>query len=372
MIVFITIPWFLPAYRAGGPIQSVANLIENYTVGIEYKIFCADEDLNGEPLTGIVKNEWTNYNTYTKVWYAEKENVSDVVCKEIANIKPDVLYIVGLFSWHFNVVPMLFCKADRKIISVRGMLHPGALSQKRIKKRLFLTGIKILGVASKNIFHATDEIEKQFIKNEFGVNTTTLVAGNFAKNIAAQLPLEKTTGDLIMVTIALISPMKNHLIVLEALKECSANIKYNIYGPVKDETYWQKCKAVITELPTNITVQYHGEIAPDFVAEVLAQQHVFIMPSRSENFGHAIAESLSAGKPVITSNNTPWNNLELNSAGINAATDVQSISKAISFFAMLNQSEYNRFVRGSKLYSIQNNQTPEKIKAYGKLFFGEI
>ena len=372
MIVFITIPWFLPAFRAGGPIQSVANLIENFTVDTEYRIFCADEDLNGEPLNGIVKNEWTNYNAYTQVWYAEKENVSDVICKEIAYIKPNVLYIVGLFSWHFNIVPLLFCKADRKIISVRGMLHPGALSQKRIKKRLFLTGLKILGVASKNIFHATDEIEAHFIKNVFGVNTTTLVAGNFAKNIAAQLPLEKTAGDLIMVTIALISPMKNHLMLLEALKECSANIKYNIYGPVKDETYWQKCKAVIAELPTNITVQYHGEIAPNFVAKVFAQQHVFIMPSKSENFGHAIAESLSAGKPVITSNNTPWNNLELNNAGINTATDVQSIANAISFFAMLNQPAYNKFATGSKLYSIQNNKTAEKISAYRKLFFGEI
>lgn len=350
----------------------MANLIENFNADIEYRIFCGDEDLNGEPLNGIAKNEWTNYNAYTKVWYTEKENVSDVVCKEIAYTKPDVLYIVGLFSWHFNIVPMLFCKANRKIISVRGMLHPGALSQKRVKKRLFLTGLKILGVASKNIFHATDEIEEQFIKNEFGVNTTTLVAGNFAKNIAAPLPLKKKAGDLIMVTLALISPMKNHLMVLEALKECGANIKYNIYGPVKDETYWQKCKAVIAELPVNITVLYHGEIAPDSVAEVLGQQHVFVMPSKSENFGHAIAESLSAGKPVITSNNTPWNNLELNNAGINADTDVQSILKAISFFAMLNQSEYNEFVTGSKLYSIQNNKKAEKIKAYKKLFIGEI
>ena len=160
--------------------------------------------------------------------------------------------------------------------------------------------------------------------------------------------------------------------VLEALKKCSANIKYNIYGPVKDETYWQKCKAVIAELPTNITVQYHGEIAPGFVAKAIAQQHVFIMPSKSENFGHAIAESLSAGKPVITSNNTPWNNLEVNTAGINTDTDVQSIAKAISFFAELNQFDYYGFVTGSKLYSIHNNKTPEKIKAYRKLFFGEI
>ena len=254
MIVFITIPWFLPAFRAGVPIQSVANLIENFTVDIEYRIFCANEDLNGEPLTGIVKNVWTSYNNYTKVWYAENENLSDVLCKEVANIKPDVLYIIGLFSWHYNIVPMLFCKANKKIISLRGMLHPGALSQKKIKKRLFLMLLKKFGVGTKNIFHATDSTEARFIKNEFGTHTKTIIAGNFSKNLKEQLPLHKSPGNLTMVTVALISPMKNHLMVLEALKLCSENIQYTIYGPVKDEMYWQKCKTLMAELPANIGV----------------------------------------------------------------------------------------------------------------------
>ena len=372
MIVFITIPWFLPAYRAGGPIQSVANLIENFAEDVEYRVFCGDEDINGEPLTGVAKNEWTDYNSYTKVWYADKDNVSDVICKEIQHIKPEALYIIGLFSWHFNIVPMLFCKADKKIISVRGMLHPGALSQKKVKKRLFLTALKTVRVTAKNIFHATDEMEEQYIKKEFGLNTKTVVAGNFAKKMVDQWPLQKTAGYLIMVTIALISPMKNHLMVLESLKECRENIQYNIYGPIKDEVYWQKCKDIIAELPNNIIVQYRGEITPDFVADVLSHQHIFIMPSKSENFGHAIAEALSSGKPVITSNNTPWNNLELNDAGINTETDFKSISKAISFFAKLNQSEYNEFVKGSRLYSIKNNKKADNMKAYKKLFFGEI
>ena len=32
--IFITIPWFLPAFRAGGPIQSVANLVKEYEDGV--------------------------------------------------------------------------------------------------------------------------------------------------------------------------------------------------------------------------------------------------------------------------------------------------------------------------------------------------
>ena len=371
MIVFITIPWFLPAFRAGGPIQSVANLIENFTVNTEYRIFCADEDLNGEPLTGIVKNEWTNYNSCTKVWYAEKENLSDVLCKEVANIKPDILYIIGLFSWHYNIVPMLFCKADRKIISVRGMLHPGALSQKRVKKQLFLTGLKILGVASKNIFHATDVTEASFIKNEFGAHTKTIIAGNFSKNLKEQLPIHKSPGNLTMVTVALISPMKNHLMVLEALKLCSENIQYTIYGPVKDEIYWQKCKVLMAELPANIKVEYRGEVAPELIESVLTQQHVFIMPSKSENFGHAIAEALSAGKPVITSYSTPWKDLEINRAGINAHTNPSALANAISFFAEMDQVVYNSYVKGSRHYSEQNNKRTETVEAYHQLFYGK-
>ena len=36
-----------------------------------------------------------------------------------------------------------------------------------------------------------------------------------------------------------------------------------------------------------------------------------ILPTKGENFGHVIAESLSASLPVIISQNTPWRNLQL-------------------------------------------------------------
>ena len=368
MTVFITIPWFLPAFRAGGPIQSVANLIDNFNEGIEYRIFCRDTDLNGEALSGIEKNKWTVFNSYTQVWYAEKDDLSKVICEEIEIIQPDVLYIIGLFSWHFNIVPMLYGKANRKIVSVRGMLHPGALSQKKTKKRIFLTALKMFGAGKQFIFHATDAREELFIKNEFGLGTKVIVADNFAKKMSEQLPLEKTTGALTMVTIALISPMKNHLLVLQALKNCNAHIEYNIYGPVKDERYWQQCGELISALPKNINVVYHGEIAPDNIETILAQQHLFIMPSKSENFGHALAEALAAGKPIITSHHTPWNNLESHRAGMNVDLDAKAIAHAINYFAAQDQHAYNYFVNGAIQYSKQKNCDTEKVIGYQKLF----
>ena len=371
-MVFITIPWFLPSYRAGGPIQSIANLVDNFNEGIEYRIFCGDTDLNGEHLTGIVKNEWTNYNAYTKVWYAESEHTSEIICREIEHIKPDVLYIIGLFSWHFNIVPLFFCKASRKIISARGMLHPGALSQKKIKKRLFLSTIKLLGVAQSTIFHATNSAEKQFIRNEFGSGTKVVVAGNFSKELHAQLPVLKKENYLTIVTIALISPMKNHLLVLQALKQCKAFVDYNIYGPIKAEAYWQQCLQAIELLPTNIKVTYHGALEPRLIEKVLLQQHVFIMPSKSENFGHAIAEALGTGKPVITSNNTPWNNLDINKAGMNVAANVDEIANAISFFASQDEITYNDYSKAAVKYAKQHLHTTDILEEYKRMFFEKI
>ncbi len=45
--IFIIIPWFLPAFRAGGPVQSIANLVKQYNDDVQYFIFCSDTDLNG-------------------------------------------------------------------------------------------------------------------------------------------------------------------------------------------------------------------------------------------------------------------------------------------------------------------------------------
>jgi glycosyltransferase involved in cell wall biosynthesis len=367
--IFITIPWFLPAYKAGGPIQSVANLVNNFTENIEYYIFCGDTDLNNEPLQNIVKGEWLQFNNQTKVWYASKESLSETLAKQIENLKPEVVYIIGLFDWHFNIVPLIFCRAEKKILSVRGMLHPGALTQKKWKKRFFLQILKVLGISNKVVFHATDEAEATFIKNEFGSNAIISVAGNFAKSVKRNESLHKIEGDLTMVTIALISPMKNHLEVLKALMLCKGTIFYNIYGPIKDADYWEQCKAQILMLPINIKVQYHGEVLPNNVENILSQNHLFIMPSKSENFGHSIAEALSAAKPVITSNATPWNELQQNNAGINVEISEKNIAGAINFFVALNNNDYNIFTEGAVTYSNDKLELVEKNNAYQKLFF---
>ncbi|MDB5200751.1 MAG: glycosyltransferase family 4 protein [Ferruginibacter sp.] len=369
MIIFITIPWFDPAFKAGGPVQSIKNLVTEFREDVEYRIFCGNTDLNETPLVDIETGKWIDYNHYTKVWYATTNRRSETLLEQVKMTRPDCLFIVGIFSWHFNIVPMLFCKVPLKIVSVRGMLHPGALTQKSLKKKLYINAWRMTGLQDKVRFHATDLQEAAFIKAAFGEQVVIDIAANFPKRFAAFPAKAKQEGQLDMISIALISPMKNHLLVLEALAEIEEAISYHIYGPVKDIAYWQHCSEQIEKLPPNITVRYHGEVNPSAIGDLLSDAHLFILPSKSENFGHAIYEALSAGRPVVTSHNTPWQSLAENYAGQNTDTTIAAVRAAIEHFAGLNQFEYDRYVKGSAIYAADKIDEAEIREQYRRMFF---
>ena len=116
-------------------------------------------------------------------------------------------------------------------------------------------------------------------------------------------------------------------------------------------------------------MNYHGDIAPDKIVNALAANHVFILPSKSENYGHAIYEALSAGRPVITSNNTPWNNLENEKAGMNVSlNETGQLAVAIGFFAACNQEQLEAWSAGAKAYAEKAADVDSIRKQYLKLF----
>jgi glycosyltransferase involved in cell wall biosynthesis len=350
-------------------VQSIANLVKELSEEVTFFIFCGDTDLNGAELQGITKGEWLPFNDHTRVWYAEPGKVSESMVKQVEVLKPDILYVIGMFSWHYNMVPLLFCKGPKKILSARGMLHPGALSQKKWKKRIYLQCFKLLEFHYKVSFHATDDEENKYIRDYFGEAAVVYTAGNFPNNLGGLPVAGKRAGHLKLISVALISPMKNILRVLQALEKAESTIHYDIYGPVKDEDYLDSCKAQIKKLPQNISVVLHKEIEPQRVGEVLQESQVFILPSKSENFGHAFYEALSAGRPVITSHFTPWNHLRESSAGINVSLDNdQELTEAIDFFASMNEAEFTQWHHGALTYA-QKAIDVEKIRdEYRRMF----
>jgi len=370
--ILITHPYFLPAYKAGGPIQSIANLCRIMKDEYEFFVACSDKDhLENIPLENIKQDNWNDFEDgAASVFYISSKNEKRKTIKEIiSEVQPAYIFINGIYSPNFTVAPLLSNKGGQKIISVRGMLHPGALSQKSFKKKIYLAILKILDVKKNTIFHATDQQEASHIRKLFGNGTKIFIAQNLPNQVKEKLSHFVLYGPMKLVSIALISPMKNHALVLQALNNIKAPVEYDIYGPVKDAVYWDQCLEIIKSLPANIKVTYKGSIAPSKVNDVLKNYHYLVQPSKSENFGHAIYEALSSGLPVITSHFTPWNNLEKNNAGWNVDIDNrQSITTAFSKAIIVSKNDYQSW-SNSAIEFAGKNINIENIKNQYRLLF---
>ena len=368
--IVICYPHFLPAYKAGGPIQSIANLIRNLQEEVELYVITSNKDFGSEAPLNVIPNTWQDFeNGKAKVMYLSPEKITLFTIKQlIQEINPDSIFVNGLYSIPFSLAPAVFFP-NKTIMHVRGMLHPGALAQKKLKKQLFLKAIKWLGIHRKIVFCASDAQEAGFTKAIFGKNAKVHIAQNFPAHFDALPALQKEGGRISLVSIALIGPMKNHALVLEALSLVKATVKWHIYGPIKDSSYWENCLQLIKKLPKNISVYYEGEVIPTEVYATLKKYHFFILPSESENFGHALYEAMIAGKPIITSNNTPWNNLETHDAGYNVTLTPKAVAKAIEDSAALDNTNYTEKVRNIRSY-VEHAIDREAIKKqYINLFY---
>ena len=132
---------YLPGYKAGGPIQSIANLVENLGDEFEFYIICNDRDqLDRQPYANVKIDEW-NVVSKARVFYASSKNLNFKGIRKLLNeTKYDLLYFNSFFSFKFTILPLVIYKfflLSKKpcVIAPRGEFSLGALKLKHIKKK---------------------------------------------------------------------------------------------------------------------------------------------------------------------------------------------------------------------------------------------
>ena len=329
--ILVFIDWYLPGYKAGGGQRAFANFVAFMRSEAEFFIVTRDTDfMESSPYPEIKPNKWTVRDHNERVWYCSKSQESiNLYLALFREVKPDIVYVNGVYSWKYSILPLILCKlAGFKGLLLQGtygMLAPTAIQIKSTKKKLFLSLAKMAGLYKRVTFHATSEGEKKDIIAAFGNHTTIRLAPHFPeKRKPNNSPLEKVPGKLKMISVARIAPEKNTLYALEVLASLPAfegEIVYDLFGPIYDEAYWQACQKVIEQLPANIQVNYGGLLKGEEVITRIAGYHLFFMPTRGENFAFAVLESLMAGRPVLISNRTPWQDLQTKKAGYDLPLD---------------------------------------------------
>jgi glycosyltransferase involved in cell wall biosynthesis len=158
--------------------------------------------------------------------------------------------------------------------------------------------------------------------------------------------------------------MKNLHFALQIIARIRMPVLFDIYGPVTDEAYWQRCQVNIDSLPSHVQVNYRGAAPPDQVREIMSSHDLFFLPTLGENFGHVIAEALSAGTPVLIADTTPWRDLEAAGVGWDLRLDEeQSFLRCIEHCARLGAEEYEAWRASIRRFAATRLRDPEVIKA---------
>lgn len=309
------IKYYLPGYRSGGPVRSIVNFVEKF--GDEYDIFivCSSHDaIDNKPYKNIVIEEWNQVGK-AKVFYVSNKLVK---YKKIFNLLRDtdydILYLNSFFTFTFSIFPLLiqhlkFINLKSCIIAPRGEFAKNAIKLKTLKKLIYINVTKLVGIYNNLCWQASSDLEAADINRELGnIASNVKIAPdlNFLKISDQDRNFYRKKSDLKIIFLSRISPMKNLDFLLKVLNKVSTPLVFDIIGPKEDLQYWDKCKKLINKLPTHIKINIKGEIYPEEVTDTFSDYDLFVFPTRGENFGHVIPESLSAGTPILLSNETPW------------------------------------------------------------------
>jgi len=314
---------YLPGYKGGGPIRSVANIVDRLGDEFSFCVFTGDRDHgDSAPYPGVVLDHWTRVGNADVYYASRRGQKARCVLRLLRDTQYDALYFNSLFNARFTLLPLALrrlgvVESGPTILAPRGELDAGALALKSFKKRTFLRLARWLRLYSGIVWQASSELEAGRIVQVMRVpRNRVFVAPNLPGSAAPASARRRRQSDAFLTVsfLSRISRKKNLDFALRALSAVRAPVAFSIFGVAEDDVYWSECKRLISELPNHIRVDYHGDVPHEQVHEVLSASDLFLLPTKGENFGHVILEALAAGVPVLTSDQTPW--LDLTDRGV--------------------------------------------------------
>lgn len=336
--------FYLPGYKGGGPIKTLKNLFDSSVGEVSFKLVTSDRDLRDcRPYGSVACGEWNAVGNvsvfYSQPGYRGLLQSVAILCER----SYDIVYLNSFFSIRFSLLPLLISKLlNRKVIlGPRGEFSEGALNIKRVRKQIFIAVYKVLGLHRRTVFQASTEFETLDIRRVLGFDVNIIVAEDIGSMEFVDRIPERSLGSLKGVFVSRISPKKNLLFALEALKWVKCTVQYDIYGPIESDSYWENCRKAMEALPSYVKVNYMGELDPVDVLQKMAVYDFFFFPTKGENYGHVIAEAFCAGLPVLISDQTPWRELSRHRLGWDLPLhDPKVFANAIDELANMTMDEH--------------------------------
>ncbi len=381
MKILVVADHYLPGCKAGGPIRTLANMVEWLGDEFQFYILTSDRDLGDrQPYADVVYGEWCHVGRAKVRYLSPRQLTGGPWLRMLRTIDYDVLYLNGVFSpatrrtlflrW-WGLIPN-----KPVVLAPRGEFSTGAIRLKRLKKRVYLWLTKLMRLYRGVLWQASSQYEKQDILGIFNGqlgDRSIFIASNLPSRLSPVCNLEqkpiKQSRSARIVFLSRIARKKNLEFALDLLGRVNGNVEFDIYGPIEDRAYWQECQVLIKRLPSNAKVAYKGVVRPEQVRDIFGQYHLFLFPTRGENFGHVILEALGAGCPVLVSDQTPWRSLAEQKAGWDVPlSEPEQFRAALNELVSMDNLSFEQWSRSAREHGKAFAENPTLVEANRELF----
>jgi len=253
----------------------------------------------------------------------------------------DIVHIHALFSFS----SLAAARAARKrgvpyIVRPLGVLNRWGIENRRpLLKRLSLRLIELPILRRAAAIHFTSESERREAANisrdvavlpSFVVPIPVEQKNNGLAEFVQKFP--SIAGKKLILFLSRIDQKKGIDLLLNAfaiVKRGEPNALLVISGN-GESRYIDSLRAQAAELDISSDVLWTGFLDPADKASAYAAASVFVLPSRSENFGIAAAEALAAGVPCVLSDQVALSDyLQNNDSALIAPCDSSAIANAL-------------------------------------------
>lgn len=230
-----------------------------------------------------------------------------------------------------NVYPAWAAQRNscKLVTQPRGTFSAWAIKHSKWRKKIFGICCQYSALRATDMWVATSNDELEDIRR-LGYRQPVAIIPNGVElpvNIEGAHPPRRR-----MFFLSRIHPKKN----VDLLLRCWAKLEERfpewdlaIAGPDKENSYADEMKALKRTLGCQ-RVTFEGELKGEDKFRFMASSDCEVLPTHSENFGMAVAESLACGTPVICSQGAPWQGLVENKCGWWVPIDEPSFMKAMS------------------------------------------
>ena len=230
-------------------------------------------------------------------------------------------------------------KGYRVVYTPHGMLEPWCIRRHRWKKLPATWLFQRRGLQVCDVIHATSEMEREHLL-QLGWNPNVVVIPNCVQMDRIRMK-ESWQRTLTLLFLSRVHEKKGVPFLIEAvavLREELAGYTVKVVGPGEAD-YVAALKQQAERLGVGEMFQFLGPVFGDQKWQLYREADLFVLPTYSENFGIVIPEALASGTPVITTQGTPWNELETHHCGWWTEIGTEPLVAALRQFAALSDDD---------------------------------